>query len=51
MVQQKNEIEKYIDQYRERLTRLCINLCGNQADADDLYQDTWMKVIKKYRKI
>ena len=50
MAQQKNEIEKYIEQYGERVSRLCINLCGNHADADDLYQDTWMKVIKNIDK-
>ncbi len=50
MVQQKNEIESYIEKYGERVSRLCINLCGNHADADDLYQDTWMKVLKNIDK-
>lgn len=32
------------------MTRLCISLCRNISDAEDLYQDTWLKVIHKYLK-
>lgn len=46
----KQEFENYIRQYSRELTRLCISLCQNIADADDLFQDTWYKAIKNYDK-
>ncbi len=39
-------INQYIRQYGKRLYGLCMTLCANQYDADDLYQDTWIKVVK-----
>lgn len=39
-------INQYIRQYGKRLYGLCITLCANTFDADDLYQDTWIKVVK-----
>lgn len=39
-------INQYIRQYGKRLYGLCLTLCANSFDADDLYQDTWLKVIK-----
>jgi len=39
-------IDQYIRQYGRRLYGLCHSLCLNPADADDLYQDTWLKVVK-----
>ncbi len=43
-------IESYIEKYQERLTRLCINLCRNYADAEDLFQETWLKAINNFDK-
>lgn len=44
-------IDQYIQQYGKRLYGLCIKLCTNTPfDADDLYQDTWMKVLKNISK-
>ncbi|MCH5304269.1 MAG: sigma-70 family RNA polymerase sigma factor [Ruminococcus sp.] len=40
--------EKYISEYSADLTRLCISLCGNITDAEDLFQDTWYKAMKNY---
>lgn len=40
----------YITKYSLDLTRLCLSLCGNRADADDLFQDTWYKAMKNYSK-
>ena len=40
-------INEYITLYGKRLYGLCVKLCGNTADADDLYQETWLKVYKK----
>lgn len=39
-------IDEYIRQYGRRLYGLCMTLCKNTFDADDLYQDTWLKVVK-----
>jgi len=39
-------IDQYIRQYGKRLYGLCLSLCANPFDADDLYQDTWLRVVK-----
>lgn len=39
-------INHYINQYGKKLYGLCRTLCANSYDADDLYQDTWLKVVK-----
>jgi len=46
----KTGIEEYIEMYQERLTRLCINLCRNYADAEDLFQETWLKAVNNFDK-
>ncbi len=38
-------IDHYISQYGKRLYGLCRTLCKNLPDADDLYQDTWLKAM------
>ena len=39
-------IDQYIRQYGKRLYGLCLSLCANSFEADDLYQDTWLRVMK-----
>ena len=39
-----------IKEHEHNLSGLCFALCRNHADADDLYQDTWVKVIKNLDK-
>jgi len=39
-------IDQYIRQYGKRLYGLCLKLCANSFEADDLYQDTWLRVLK-----
>lgn len=39
-------IDQYIQQYGRRLYGLCRSLCPNRFDADDLYQETWLKVVR-----
>lgn len=41
-------IDPYIQQYGRRLYGLCRHLCANVLDADDLYQETWMKAVKNF---
>ena len=40
-------INDYISLYGKRLYGLCVKLCGNTVDADDLYQETWLKAYQK----
>ena len=40
-------INEYIALYGKRLYGLCVKLCGNTVDADDLYQETWLKAYEK----
>lgn len=46
----KSEFNNYIERYNADLTRLCVSLCGNISDAEDLLQDTWLKVLRHYKK-
>lgn len=39
-------INNYIRQHGKRLYGLCLRLCANPHDADDLYQETWLKAMK-----
>ena len=39
-------IDQYIQQYGRRLYGLCRTLCPDPFDADDLYQETWLRVVK-----
>lgn len=43
-------INNYINQHGKRLYGLCLKLCVNAADADDLYQETWLKVLRNISK-
>lgn len=42
------EINQYIHQYGKRLYGLCLALCANKMEADDLHQDTWLQVVKNF---
>lgn len=50
IIQSNHEFSKLISQHHADLTRLCYSLCRNHADAEDLYQDTWLKAMKNYGK-
>lgn len=39
-------IDRYIRQYGKRLYGLCLSLCADPVEADDLYQDTWLRVLR-----
>ena len=45
-----NKISEYINLYGRDLTRLCLSLCNQKSDAEDLYQATWEKAIKNLRR-
>ena len=40
-------LDPYIRQYGRRIYGLCRSLCRNVHDAEDLYQDTWLKALDK----
>jgi len=39
-------IDQYIRLHGKKLYGLCLSLCANSFDADDLYQDTWLRVLR-----
>lgn len=41
-------IDPYIRQYGKRLYGLCLSLCADPFEADDLYQDTWLRVMRSF---
>ena len=41
-------MDQYIQKYGKRLYGLCMTLCADKHEADDLYQDTWVKVIRSF---
>ncbi len=43
-------INTYIAIYGKRLYGLCRTLCGSSFEADDLYQDTWLQVMRNIEK-
>lgn len=46
----KTEIERYVLLYSRDLTKLCLHLCSNVQDAEDLFQETWAKAIRHFEK-
>jgi RNA polymerase sigma-70 factor (ECF subfamily) len=40
-------LDALIEQYQHRLLRYLIHLCGNRALAEDLFQETWLRVLEK----
>ncbi len=40
------DFERQIERYSADLTRLCVSLCGNREDAEDLFQETWLKALR-----
>lgn len=40
--------DQLIVQHGQRLFSLCFHLTGSRQDAEDLYQDTWLKAYKAF---
>ena len=38
--------DRYIEQYGQKLFGLCMHLCRERWDAQDLYQETWLKAYQ-----
>lgn len=45
------ELENYINAYGRDLYSFCCSLTGNRQEADDLYQDTFLKVYELGEKL
>lgn len=39
-------LDQYIETYGRRLYGLCRKLCGERFDAEDLYQETWLRALR-----
>ena len=39
-------LDRYISEYGDRLFGLALKLCRNREDAEDLYQETWIKAYR-----
>jgi RNA polymerase sigma-70 factor, ECF subfamily len=40
-------LDRLIEQYQHRLLRYLISLTGNRAVAEDLFQETWIRVLER----
>lgn len=40
------EIEKFIDDFGTDIYRFCLKLCADKANAEDLYQQTFLKALE-----
>jgi RNA polymerase sigma-70 factor (ECF subfamily) len=40
-------LDRLIEQYQHRLLRYLISLTGNRATAEDLFQETWVRVLER----
>ena len=41
-------LDQYIARYGPRLFGLCLTLCRSRPEAEDLYQDTWLRVLSRW---
>lgn len=46
MLMNKEQLENYIKDYGKEIYSFCKTLTKNKTDADDLYQDTFLKAIE-----
>ena len=44
------EFEAIIDEHKDAVYHFCCHLTRNKVDADDLFQDTWLKAFEKLHK-
>ena len=44
----KKKIEEYYEKFQTPLMRFSLGLCFNYTEAEDLCQETWMKVVNKF---
>lgn len=47
----QNELENCIHEYGKEIYSFCRNLAGNVQEAEDLYQETFLKLMELNRKV
>lgn len=45
---EQEHLSSLVDTYSYNLYKLCLNLCNNKLEAEDLFQETWVKVFSKF---
>lgn len=40
--------DHYIEQYGRRIFGLCMALCRHRAEAENLYQETWLRALDRF---
>lgn len=45
------DLEKAISQYADMIYRIAVTITGNKADADDVFQETFLRLVKNQTKI
>lgn len=45
------DLEKAISQYADMVYRIAVTITGNKADADDVFQETFLRLVKNQTKI
>ena len=45
----RDELIRLIEDHGKTLTRFCLKLCRSRSNAEDLYQETWCRVISKFQ--
>lgn len=45
------DLEKAISQYADMIYRIAVTITGNKADADDVFQETFLRLVKNQAKI
>ena len=43
----REDLNRLVTEHETALTRLCLKLCRSNADAEDLYQETWRRAVEK----
>ena len=41
-------MDEYIRTYGRRLFGLCLHLCRSRSEAEELYQDTWLRLLEQW---
>jgi len=44
-------VESLYEAYKNRVYSLCVKLTGSRSGAEDLFCETWMKIIEKHRNL
>jgi RNA polymerase sigma-70 factor (ECF subfamily) len=42
-----NVLDSLIEQYQHRLFRYLLSITGNHASAEDIFQETWLRVLER----